>query len=139
MDRIKGRLDRLKSLSFSYGFPQGELFAEAPQLRRLKSTEAFASDLPWTQLTYLDSDLGTLSEFTRILPQLVNVVECHIRGWGGEEDDTVTHDIITLPALQKLYLEGMLLPPSLIAPRLTHQTGLGISQYLAPCCISFWL
>ncbi|KAJ7218739.1 hypothetical protein C8J57DRAFT_1732194 [Mycena rebaudengoi] len=89
---------------------------------------ALANDFPWTQLTYLDSHLGTLSEFTRILPQLVNIVKCHIRGWGGEGDNTVTHHIITLPALQKLYLDEMPLPPSLIAPRLTH-IRLG-SEYL---------
>ncbi|KAJ7218715.1 hypothetical protein C8J57DRAFT_273803 [Mycena rebaudengoi] len=122
MDRIKGRLDNLKSLSFFDSPPHGELFADAPQLRRLISTEAFASDFPWTQLTYLDSILNTFSEFTRILPQLVNIVECHIIGRGWEEDDTVTHDTITLPALQKLYLDGMPLPPSLITPWLTHIT-----------------
>ncbi|KAJ7291404.1 hypothetical protein C8J57DRAFT_1705015 [Mycena rebaudengoi] len=128
MDRIKGRLDRLKSLSFSDGSSYGELFAEAPQLRRLESNQGFASEFPWAQLIYFKSSFNTFSEFTRILPQLVNIVECHIIGWDEEEDDTVTHDTITLLALQKLYLDGMPLPPSLIMPRLTHiRAGL---QYL---------
>ncbi|KAJ7218737.1 hypothetical protein C8J57DRAFT_1198931 [Mycena rebaudengoi] len=119
MDRIKGRLDRLKSLSFSYDAAQGELFAEAPQLRRLESPEGCTGDFPWAQLTYFESSFGTMSVFNRILPQLINVVECaiDITGW-FEGDDTITHDIIALPALQKLYLGGLPLPPSLTAPRL---------------------
>jgi hypothetical protein len=59
-----------------------------------------------------------MSAFNRILPQLINVVECVITGW-FEGDDTITHDT-ALPALQKLYLGGMPLPSSLIVPRLTH-------------------
>jgi hypothetical protein len=118
MDRIKGRVDRLVSLSCFHGSLHGELFAEVPQLRRLESMQGFASDFPLASLMYLKSDLGTVSEFTRILPQLVNVVECDIRGWGGQQDDTAT-GVISLPALQKLCLDGMPLPSSLTAPQLT--------------------
>ncbi|KAJ7291342.1 hypothetical protein C8J57DRAFT_1491835 [Mycena rebaudengoi] len=119
MDRIKGRLDRLISLSCFHGSLHGELFAEVPQLRRLESMQGFASDFPLASLTYLKSDVFSLSEFTRILPQLVNIVECDISGWDEQEDDTATDDI-SLPALQKLYLNGMPLPSSLTAPKLTE-------------------
>jgi hypothetical protein len=120
MDRIKGRLDRLKSLSFSHDPARGELFAEAPQLRHLESSRGFESDFRWAQLTYFKGDITDSSELIRILPKLVNVVESHLRGWFREEDDIVAHDIIALPALQKLYLDRMPLPSSLIAPRLTE-------------------
>ncbi|KAJ7218749.1 hypothetical protein C8J57DRAFT_1732202 [Mycena rebaudengoi] len=123
MDRIKGRLDRLKSLSFPYDFAQGELFAEAPQLRRLELPKGFAGDFPWAQLTYFESSFDTMSAFNRILPQLINVVECDITGW-LEGYLSITHDIVALPVLQKLYLAGRLpLPPSLTAPRL-REVGL---------------
>ncbi|KAJ7291440.1 hypothetical protein C8J57DRAFT_216004 [Mycena rebaudengoi] len=132
MDRIKGRLDKLKSLSFSYGPPQGELFADAPQLRRLESTQGFASEFPWAQLTYLKSGISGLSELIRILPQLVNVVECDMTAWFVEGDDT-TADDISLPVLQKLTLQWMPLPSSLIAPRLTHLgLGAGFIDTIAP-------
>ncbi|KAJ7291364.1 hypothetical protein C8J57DRAFT_214803 [Mycena rebaudengoi] len=127
MDRIKGRLDRLKSLSFIYDIAQGELFAEVPQLRRLESPEGFMGEFPWAQLTYFESSFSTMSVFNRILPRLINVVECVIMG-RFEGDDTITHDIIALPALQKLYLRGLPLPPSLTAPRL-REIGLN-SAYL---------
>ncbi|KAJ7218775.1 hypothetical protein C8J57DRAFT_1537444 [Mycena rebaudengoi] len=111
MDRIKGRLDKLNPSRFRTGF---------------------ASEFPWAQLTYLKSGISGLSELIRILPQLVNVVECDMTAWFVEGDDTAADDI-SLPALQKLTLQWMPLPSSLIAPRLTHLgLGAGFIDTIAP-------